>query len=110
MLSSPPANHLKNGGFEESSTVSHGLNQSMALAFSAQYAWGSFRDCSHSCFRLSPEKICALLGVYFSPNGKLASDMFIIPVSFWIKSFFPNCIKTLLAYATFIEKILKMRA
>ena len=78
MFSSPSANHLKNGGFESSNTCVGALNQSIALAFSAQNSRGFFMDFSHSAFRISPEETCVMLGEYFSLKGRLASDMLLI--------------------------------
>src|ERR1035437_5633135 len=75
MLSSPSANHLKNGGFESSNTLVGALNQSIAFAFSAQNSWGFLMDFSHSALRFSPEETFAILGLYLSLKGKLASDI-----------------------------------
>ena len=50
----------------------------MAFAFSAQNSWGFLMDFSHSCWSFAPEEIFAVLGRYFSLNGKLFSDILVI--------------------------------
>ena len=58
-----------------SRTLSKGLNQSMAFAFSAQNSLGFWMDFSHSCLRFSPEDGCVLFGKNLSLNGKFVSDI-----------------------------------
>ena len=58
-----------------SRTLSNGLNQSRALAFSVQNSLGFWIDFSHSCRRSCPVDGVVLFGVYFSLKGKFVSDM-----------------------------------
>jgi len=56
-------------------------------------------------FRFSPEEIVALRGVYFSPNGKLASDIFYHSNLFLAKKFLSKPhIKLWYMFAYFLEK------